>query len=215
MARILPLLTALIVVLGTGLVHGLWTGRWQFGQQLETAAARLDTGLPESVGDWQAGPVELDAEALRQAGAEGHWLRRFTNRQTGATVTILLLCGRTARMVVHRPEHCYQGAGYDLAVPAVPWVLALEEHPAGLRTAEFSKPEPGGAVRLRIFWSWLADGAWQAPSSPRFAFAGTPFLYKLYAIREMAAPRERLEEDPSLNLLRRLLPKLAGHLSPS
>ena len=44
-------------------------------------------------------------------------------------------------------------------------------------------------------------------------FAHLPALYKLYAIRELPPRQERLDEDPSLDLLQQLLPALAEALT--
>jgi hypothetical protein len=67
-------------------------------------------------------------------------------------------------------------------------------------------------VQLRIFWTWFGDGTWRAPESPRLAFAPLPALYKLYVVRELPPRGERSEDDPSLDLLRRLLPALGRAL---
>jgi hypothetical protein len=214
-ARIAPLLVALAVILGAGLLHGVWTERWSPSQELDEAVARLD-GLPERFGAWQAQPIDIDAKTLKQAGAAGHWLRRLTHARTGATVTILLLCGRTAQMAVHRPEHCYRGAGYEMSAPAAHQAVNFgDDRSAELWTARFVKDDPAGAGQLRIFWSWFADGTWRAPDSPRLAFAGLPLLFKLYAVRELTGPLQRVEDDPCLDLLRELLPEINKAISAS
>jgi len=214
MWRFKPLLIALGVVLGTGFLHGIWTERWRKSEELQAAVAWLD-GLPEQVGDWQASAIEMDPRALQQAGAEGHWLRRFTRARTGSTITIILLCGRTGKMAAHRPEHCYRGAGYETSAPAVKCDVSLgpDVPAADFWTARFRKDDVAGPVQLRIFWSWLASDSWQAPDSPRLAFAGVPVLYKLYAVRELSGPPDRIEDDPCLDLLRLLIPVLTKSLS--
>ncbi|HMF12113.1 MAG TPA: exosortase-associated EpsI family protein [Gemmataceae bacterium] len=208
---VVPLVVALGVVVAAGTWYGLTTERWQKSEELEAAVSRLRE-LPEHIGDWQARPVEMDARALRQAGAEGHWVRRFTHSRTGASVTIILLCGRTGQMAVHRPEDCYRGAGYEISSPATPYASRSEKGDAESRfwTACFRKQDASGPVQLRIFWSWLASDAWQAPDSPRLAFAGLPVLYKLYAVHELVGP---IEDDPAIDLLHRLVPPLTELLA--
>jgi hypothetical protein len=208
------LLIALGLVLSTGFLHGIWIERWRKSEEPPAAVARLD-GLPERVGDWQASSFEMDPRALQQAGAEGHWLRRFTHARTGTAITIILLCGRTGQMAAHRPEHCYRGAGYETSAPAAKCAVPLgpAEPPADFWTARFRKDDATGPVQLRIFWSWLADDSWRAPDSPRLAFAGVPVLYKLYAVRELQGLPERVEEDPCLDLLGSLIPVLTKSLS--
>jgi hypothetical protein len=207
-------LAGLAVVLLAGVVYGAWTQRWGKSAALEAAAARMDR-LPGDVGRWKAAPAEIDPEALRMTGAEGSWVRRYTHERSGAAVTVMLLCGRPGPMSVHRPEHCYRAAGYEPAAPPAPFTFrpAPDAPPAAFWTGRFWAPEPGGPA-LRIFWSWYADGAWQAPTEPRWAFARQPALYKLYIIHETAGRADRPEDDPAAELLRQLLPELSRALAP-
>jgi hypothetical protein len=204
----------LAVLLGAGVVHGLWTERWQRSADLALAAQRLQT-LPNSIGPWKGEPAELEADALAVAGAQGHWSRTFTNRETGDSVLVVLLCGRAGQMAIHRPEDCYRTAGYELASP--PFQVKLQ--PPGQDAAEFftglfTRQEASGPVQLRIFWSWCAGSEWKAPDSPRLTFARAKYLYKLYVVRALDGPQRQLAGDPSVLFLDRLLPQLKRCLTP-
>jgi hypothetical protein len=194
----------LAVVLGTGLVHGLWTSRW--GESDALAEAARGEGLPGQAGDWAAGePEALDPRALRLAGAEGHWVRRYVNGRTGESVTVLLLCGRAGPMAVHRPEHCYGSAGYEMTRPAVRVPVAPG---ASFWAATFRKPEATGPVVLRILWAWRGAGGWEAPDSPRLTLARCPVVCKMYVIHALAGAEDRPGEGPCVGFLRQLLPVL-------
>jgi hypothetical protein len=209
------MLIALIVVLATGFVHGLWTNRWQSSAELEAAVARLDH-FPATIGSWQGKADDLDPDLVRQAGAAGARQYLFTHRRTRAGLTVILLCGRPGPISVHRPEHCYQGAGYDLTgSPVLCKVPVLGDSvPAEFWTAKFRKQEDTGPVQLRIFWSWYAGGAWKASKSPRLEFARYPVLYKLYVIHEITGPEKGPGKDPAVDFLRQLIPVLGKTLSP-
>jgi Protein of unknown function (DUF3485) len=207
MTRNLPLLAGLMIVVGAAVVEGMWTQRWQPSADLEAAVERLDHA-PDNLGSWKTETVEFDAEALAAAGAQGSWVRRYTDSRTGASVLVILLCGRSGKMSVHQPEHCYRTAGYKMMADPTRC-----RAPGDCWTAKFRKEETTGPVDLRIFWTWFGDGTWQAPDSPRLTFAHLPALYKLYMIRELPPRPERLEQDPSLDLLQHLLPALAGVLA--
>jgi hypothetical protein len=215
MSRAIPLLAGVAVVLGTGLVHGLWTQRWSKSADLGDAVGRL-ASLPEDLGDWKGGPGDEDRESLAAAGAEGWWIRRFQHQRSGARVEVLLLCGPGGRLCVHRPEHCYRGAGYDLAVSPTRFTPAAAGKPAAeFWTACFTKEDLHGPVNLRIFWSWFGDGAWQAPGNPRWSLAHLPALYKLYVIREVPpGAGGRIEDEPAADFLGLLVPALTGVLHP-
>jgi hypothetical protein len=213
MKRSTPLWVGLLLVLTVAVVQGVWTQRWQKSATLETAIARLALA-PGDLGTWKAQEVELDAEALAAAGAQGSWVRRYTDTRSGVSVLVILLCGRSGKMSVHRPEHCYNGAGYEMM--SAPVHCEVPNTPDALCwTTRFRKEEATGGVQLRILWSWFGNGRWQAPHSPRLTFAPLPALYKLYAIRELSLNQQvPPEQDSSLDLLKQLLPALTQALTP-
>ncbi|HJT77773.1 MAG TPA: exosortase-associated EpsI family protein [Gemmataceae bacterium] len=213
MRRLLPILTGLALVVGVGFVHGTWTGRWSQGAAVEAAVARLPQG-PCDLGDWHGEPSAFDPAELAKAGVAGSWVEQFRRRGDGSVVLVMLLCGRPGEIAVHRPEHCYSGAGYEMLGAPAPCTLDLagDAAPAQLWTARFRKPEAAEARELRIFWTWYGGGSWQAPAYPRFAFARYPALYKLYAVREVRGGLGRAEDDPCTDLLDRLLPWLGERL---
>jgi hypothetical protein len=212
MSRVYPTLAVFVVVVSSGVVHGLWVHRWTASAALERATARM-ADLPMTLGDWDGQPSELDARQLAVADVSGHLLRRYVNRRTGAVVTVLLLCGRPGPVSVHTPEVCYGGAGYELAGPRA-------KHPAPAEGGEFwacrfQKFRSGVPEYLRILYAWNATGKWEASESPRTSFARHPALYKLYVVREMPKENEPLEGDPSVEFLRVLLPALQKALFPA
>jgi hypothetical protein len=211
MKRFLPLLTGLGLVLAAGVVHSVWTQRWHQSAALGEAVARLDHP-PGDLGPWTAHAVAVEPELLAGAGAAGGWACRYSNR--GQNVDVVLLCGRAGPMCAHRPEHCYPGSGYEmLAAPLRVTLPAQDDQPpAPFWTARFEKREAGGGVQVRIFWSWYTGADWRVPDSPRWTFAGRPYLYKLYVVRELVTRPERLEDDPAYDLLRRLTPALGRTL---
>ncbi len=215
MSKPLLFLAALAVVLGGGLAHGVWTERWQRSAALEAAAERLRL-LPDDFPGWKGEVIELDEGSATVSGARASWVRRFTQARTGETVTAVVLCGKPGRMSVHRPEYCYACAGYEMMAPATAcqFKAADAATPAQFRTAPFTKSEADGPVHLRVYWSWFAGNAWQAPDSPRVAFAACPALYKLYVIRETTSAPGRPDEGPAAEFLRQALPTLTQALSP-
>jgi hypothetical protein len=203
---ILSLLGLVILVAG-GIGHGLWTDRWQPAPQLLQAAKVLEK-LPTTVGSWKSVPYEQDPEALAMAGAVCCYSRSFRDPKTGESILIILLAGKPAQMVVHRPEHCYRSAGYDVqGKPVKVTIRPPGGTSAEMRTAVFSREESTGLSQLRIFWSWFTGERWEAPYNPRWNFARYRVLYKMYVIRSVTAPI-RLEEDPCVQLLGEFLPVL-------
>src|SRR5581483_5422738 len=140
MKRIAVIVVALVVVIGSGLVHGVWGDRWQKSTALEEACARV-AQVPLELGDWHGKEVIVDDEEFRRAGAEAYWMRTYTHRRQPLSVLVILMCGRAGRMSVHTPEVCYQGAGFQmLGTPrATKIAWADDEEPGRFWTARFGK----------------------------------------------------------------------------
>jgi hypothetical protein len=210
MLRTLPLLviTGALTVL-SGYVHGLWTGRWADSAELDAAVARLDR-VPAKIGDWEGQAEELDARAVRLAGFRGYLTRQYKNRRTGATVNVLLACGRPGPLSVHTPDVCYRGAGFrqlDAATKHTPGP-AGGSAPDEFWMANFNKNVAGVPTQQRVLWAWSTRGGWQAPDNPRLTFAGGSALYKLYVINPRAGADGGPAQSQADEFLRQLLPEL-------
>jgi hypothetical protein len=215
MNRLLPVGAGLVVIISAGVLHGLWTERWQQSAELEAAVARLGR-IKSDLGPWKANPGQVEAAALQQAAVAGSWIQVFSREGKKEVVAVFLLCGRSGPMSVHRPEHCYKGAGYDMVGEPALFHLPTPsgKTPADFWTARFRQQTATGPVNLRIYWTWFTGASWLAPDSPRLTLARYPAVYKLYVVREMADPGERLEDNPATQLLGRLIPELTRALAP-
>jgi len=214
MMRILLYATGFLLLASSGLLQGLMVNRWGPSADLEVAAARCDD-VGTTLGDWEGKAATIDPRQLAVAEVVGHLSRKYTNRLTGQTVQVLLLCGRPGPMAVHTPDICYQSSGY--AIVGRQEQCHCQQKATGAAefcTARFRKQEVAPQT-LRIFWAWNNGGAWTAPDNPRWAFARSGLLYKLYLIRGMSRTDEPLDEDPSLDFLQVLLPELQRCLSPA
>jgi len=210
MKRTLTFAAGLAVVIASGLAYGAWTQRWQKSASLEARAAKLRQ-LPDDFGPWKGQAADLDADALAMVGAEGWWVRRFTDERSGATLLAIILCGRPGPLSVHKPEACYGGAGYESEGPAIKYAPP-DVKSAECWTGKFKEALAGGR-ELRIFWSWCGGDGWRASDNPRWDFARLPALYKLYVVRETTGRADRLDDDPAADFLRRLLPEATRVLS--
>lgn len=201
---------ALMILIGAGLVHGLWAERWQTSRALEEAAARVNE-VPLRFGDWVGKDVPGDPAHFEQAGAQAHWMRIYTHSRTRASFLVILMCGRAGRMAVHTPEVCYQGAGFEMLDKPAALIVRSElgEELGSLWTARFDR---GGLSELRLYWGWASTGPWEAARDPRWLFRGEAFLYKLYVSQETTGAGPGATDGPAQDFLRRLLPELRQSL---
>ncbi len=208
MQRILVIVSACAVLIGSGVVHGVWTDRWSAPADLAACAARLEQ-LPMTIGAWHGNPVEMAKDPNNNLA--GMVARRYVHANTGKAVTILLACGRPGAVCTHTPEVCYGASGFDVEKPKR-FRLASKtaQAPPEFWTARFVKERPGSKTTLRIFWSWHSAGAWQIAEHPRVSFAGEKVLHKLYVIREMLQPDEPMDGDACVEFLHELLPALGS-----
>lgn len=215
MARMLPVLMAIPVVVSFGLAEGVWMHRWKPLPDLELAAARL-AQVPMPVGEWEGQALELDARQVAIGEIAGYIRRQYVHRRTGKSLTLMLLCGRAGPITVHPPEICFGGAGFSEVTPPEKFPVkgAAITKPSEFWTAKFQKRGALEPEQIRIFWSWGAAGEWTAADYPRLKFASYPILYKLYVIRPLGSLSEPLEEDPSAEFLQLFLPEVANYLSP-
>jgi hypothetical protein len=204
MGRYLPAALAVLAVLITGVVHGLWTDRWTMSEAATTT--RLEQ-LPLTLGDWKGHDMELDKRFL--GPVTGCLYRRYVNQRSGVSVSLTLVSGRPGPVAIHTPDVCYVASGFQTALtekfipPLDPAVPAAE-----FMMAQFVKNKSAEQTNLRVFWSWNAGGRWVVSDTPRFAFAPHPVLYKLHLVRELAVASEPLDDDPCVQLLQLLLPEL-------
>jgi hypothetical protein len=207
MLRILCIVTALGIVISTGLVHGYWTGRWETDDQREQAAMPLEQ-IAFEIGDWEG----RDREPASRAPEPmlGSIYRSYKNRKTGAVVSMSLIYGRHGPVSIHTPDVCYDASGFRVGEISR---IKAPGTTAELFTTEVSKKRSDNQTVLRIFWAWNAGGRWQVTDNPRIDYARYPTLYKLYLVRELSAAGEPLDNDPCLELLGVMLPEMQRVLS--
>ncbi len=206
MQRIVVIVSACIVLIASGAVHGIWTDRWSDQSDLAEAAKKLEL-LPMTIGDWHGAAVEMDKDP--NTGLSGMVARRYVHAKSGKAVTLFLACGRAGAVCTHTPDVCYAGSGYEVGKPER-FVLpsATAQAAPEFWTARFVKERAASKTNLRIFWSWHGKEAWKIADNPRLSFAGEKVLHKLYVIREMIQADEPLEGDACVEFMGDLLPTI-------
>jgi Protein of unknown function (DUF3485) len=213
MTRVLTQLAALTIVIASGAVHGVWTGRWSSSREFQARVEAL-ARVPISFGDWKGKDEPLDDRTIERAGISGHVSRRYQNSR-GEFVSILLICGRPGPISVHTPEICYAGAGYEPMMERRP--VSIDAEPGGqpgeLWVSDFSRPGRVAQEFLRIFYGWNSGQSWKASNSPRVEFGGAPALYKVYIVRPMTRADEPLANDLGVRFAKAFLPELKKSLA--
>src|SRR5438105_14630611 len=101
----------MIGVLASGAVSGVMTRRWAPSVDLDAAAQRAQ--LPLEAGDWIGRHLTVTPAEVQAAQAAGILRRTYTDRRTGHTVGVSLVCGRGGPVSRHTPEVCYPNSGFE------------------------------------------------------------------------------------------------------
>lgn len=217
---VVPGLTAGAIVV-CALVEGYWSGRWtDHSGDLPPGFVEAVRSLPLETRSWQgrnAGPI--DPRVLEISGASVIVSASYRNRTTADDATVFLVGGWSRDVAVHTPDACYPGAGFTMEGRPYPFLIEYAAPEGGApRTAEFTtavftKAEPTGTVRLRVFWAWQDGSGWKSPPMPRWTYGGRRPLVKAYFVAE--SPVGTLaHQGPAAALARELLPDLDAVLTP-
>ena len=210
MFRFFPIAVVVVAVLSSGAVSGVLTRRWAPTADLDLAAQRAQ--LPSEAGDWMSRETAVTPAEITSAQAASISRRVYTDRRFGNTVAAILVCGRAGPVSVHTPEVCYPNSGFE-AVGQPARIPINGENSARFWLSRFRKPGVGQGF-VTVAYGWNAGGKWASPDDPRLTYAGLPILFKLYVVFESPNDQSLDNENPSLDLLRALLPQLSHSLAP-
>jgi hypothetical protein len=211
MYRAVLTISAVVVLMASGVVHGLWTDRWTQNPAVLTAAAERLIEVPTTIGKWHGADFEMNTDP--KLNLSGVLARRYVHQETGKVVTIYLACGRPGPVCVHSPDVCYRADGFDEAETEKRITIPGDgKEPPEFKTARFLRRRADGETHVRILWAWHGRDGWKVSDNPRVAFAGEKVLHKLYVIRELAGPNEPGEMEACTEFMQELLPILEDRL---
>ena len=190
------------LLMGAGLMHRTQTAALRDPAVLAAAAERL-AAAPRSFDGWTAESLDLTDAQLRMAEATGGFARRYVGPDGEGPIEVMLLTGPQGPISVHPPTVCFRGAGYRQCSPVgavsaadlSPAAAPGSDEAAAFAAASFEKEIDGRPFRIRTYWGWGTGAGWDAPDMPRVAFAGEPFLYKLYVTEFRPADAETVDPD--------------------
>ena len=199
-----------LVLIGSGVAHGVHTRRWQPAADFSRVQARLDA-VGRALGPWVSTDVPMSVDELDRVSIRAHLSRDYRNTRTGKRVRVLVVAGPPGPISVHTPDVCFQGTGYVQAAPQE--AVAAGAGGGHVWAATFAKPGPV-PTQLRVYWAWNGGAGWEAPDhrTARYRFAFEPILYKVYLVTE--AGRTAGQQPPSAEELASvLLPELERAVS--
>jgi hypothetical protein len=202
------LTVAIVLVAAYGVAEALWSERWFPTAALRQAKERFDA-IPRTIGPWVGEDRELDDRQAQVGEIKASLVRHYTNTETGASVNVLLVAGRSGPICVHTPEVCLGGGGWALTAPATRAKVEAAGGTADFWHATFRKGAATVPEDMEVYWAWNPGAGWQAARSPRLEFLRQRALFKVYVSRSVSglASREG-EESPIPGFLQGFLPEV-------
>jgi hypothetical protein len=180
------LMVAGLVVAGA-VVNGAVTQRWEIVKPDPAVEERLHA-LQVKFEDWGSEEVPTDMPVNERSTATS---RRYWSPTTGRFGMVTLISGIPGSVSAHTPDVCYPGSGYaTLRATKHDTVELLGGKSVAVYVADFEKKTQTKHDRVRVRWSFAADGDWTAPDHPRWQFATqlmrVPVLYKVYVVTPLS-----------------------------
>ncbi|HEY2785222.1 MAG TPA: hypothetical protein VGJ05_09630 [Fimbriiglobus sp.] len=177
------ILLCLVILLAGAAVHGAATRRWEVVAPAVLKADRLHA-MTVRVGDYEATKIEYDLPIKERSVVTCY---RYDSAALGQMMVVSLTSGIPGAVATHTPDVCYVGSGYKITRGPTRRTVEL---PGGgtarFFVADFEKTTATGIDRQRVRWAWTADGNWDAPDYPRFAYFRAGELFKLYVVTRPA-----------------------------
>ena len=208
--RFIPCLLAILIMAGSGVIHGIIVDRWAPATNLSELVTRIEN-IPMEIGSWQGVPQTIPDTHLEIGQIDGYLSRTYTNQGTGAAVSLLIVGGKPGPISVHTPDICFLGAGYELKNTPMQTSITPEDDPSlavEAFSADFKKSTDAQPHDLRVLWTWCDGQAFHAPTNPRFTFADRLFLYKVYITQVTGRGDHVTERDDSDSFLKTIIPIL-------
>jgi hypothetical protein len=200
MLRLPSFILICLVIAAGAVVNGAATQRWD---AFETDAARTESlhAFEVRFQDWLPEVVPTDMPTNERSTATS---RRYLSQSANRAAVITFISGIPGSVSAHTPDVCYPSGGYKvLHGPKKESVDLPGNKTAEMYVADFEKKTATKHDRVRVRWTWAADGGWVAPDHPRWQFARQlarmPVLYKVYIVTSLPDEgEERPEDDPTI-----------------
>lgn len=193
---------AILMTVASGVTHGYLSNRWGPSNELQLAAAHL-AKFPTDIGGWQSvEDQEMDEDTRRILDCAGYVNRRYT--KNGQQIGIAVIVGPPGPTAVHTPEICYSSREYEIHDTRTP--LELESKNGKTHSfwqTKFRSKRPTGD-QIEVCYGWNDGTTWVASESPRYAFGGRRYLYKVQLAAQID-PRKKQEYSACADFLQSLL----------
>ena len=203
------------LTVASGVLQGRIRNRWGPSETMQAAAQELGK-VPNSFGGpqndrWQLKTTEttdkLPDNVVEMLECTGYINRCYENRRTDANGQ--RFCGDRpyqARSPRIRPRFAFHRKITPAATRAQPVVIPTAAEQDDELWALSFKTKNVREDLLRVYYGWTTSGRWSATDNPRYAFVGSPYLYKIQVESQMPAGSNLKSTDTCREFLKDFLP---------
>lgn len=161
-------------------LHGNATYRWKVPAALLESDASVRK-IPKELGDWKffEDADRLRNEVIEELGVTEYVSRIYVRGQD--TVSLLLMSGKTGRLIRHTPDICYASTGNQFLAKPTDVELEVDgvKHQFKILSVRPSSTTSGDFV---VVYGFARNGVFISPDSPRIAFHGEPAVQKIQVL---------------------------------
>jgi hypothetical protein len=217
---IIGLSIVLCLTVASGVLQGRIRNRWGPSETMVAAAKELQN-VPKTFGGpqndrWKLIKTDtLQDDVVETLECTGYIDRSYENRRTGERVSVFVVVGPAGPIAAHTPELCFSSQNYTSRDTRQRTVIPTAAERDDELWALSFKTKNVMEDLLRVYYGWTTSNRWSAPDNTRFAFVGSPYLYKIQVESEMPAGSNLKTTDTCREFLKDFLPVLRKHLHSS
>jgi hypothetical protein len=184
----------LLLTIGSTLVHGHLTCRWGLPAEFQEYA-EVVRAIPKQLGSWNfvndARP--MSDGVIEELGVTEYVSRVYSNGNE--SVTLLMMTGKTGRLVRHTPDICYGASGNTFLKEPTPVTLDVDGQSHEFRVLPI-RPASDLSGDFVVVYGFAHVGKFQSPANPRLTYHGQPAVEKIQVLCTPNPDVDKLGEIP-------------------
>ncbi|MGO9112642.1 MAG: exosortase-associated EpsI family protein [Thermoguttaceae bacterium] len=215
---VLSLAVVMALTLASGVIEGRIRNRWGPSETMLAAAEKLEK-VPRQFGGpqndrWQLQSSEtMDQDTVEMLECTGYILRTYGNPRTGEMVSTFVVVGPAGPIAVHTPEICFPSQNYKSRDTRQQVAIPDDQGQEDRFWALSFKSKNIQEDLIRVYYAWSTGNRWSAADDARFAFVGSPYLYKIQLSSTLPAGADPKTDDTCKKFLKDFVPVVRQYLT--